>query len=339
MTKLKDLARSNRFTQLLLNNLLKTEGFTIEEGLESRTLLRYPKIEQILGLRSETLEEQIRLLMELGVLEKKEIKRVTCCPKCQGISMRPSRRCPSCGSEQITRSELLEHLKCGHIGSAEEFTGKEGLLCPKCGRKMIQIGVDHRRVGPMYVCSCGQRFSVPVETWICSECGNEFSLDQLSTRPLHAYYLLENKKAEIRGLLFDLKPLVEYFSEMQFQVTSPGLVVGFSGAEHRYDLLGIDASRKRSVVVRLCFDEKDVDVLQIAGLYAEAMDSVIIRRGLKRPDHVVALCVPRVEQSARRQADVFGITCIDAYDSAEAVEKLRESSWHERTVKYQSLLF
>jgi len=82
MTKLEGLARSNRFTQLLLNNLLKTEGFTFEEGLESRTLLRYPKIEQILGLRSETLEEQIRLLMELGVLEKKEIKRVICCPKC-----------------------------------------------------------------------------------------------------------------------------------------------------------------------------------------------------------------------------------------------------------------
>jgi predicted RNA-binding Zn-ribbon protein involved in translation (DUF1610 family) len=339
MTKLEDLARNNRFTQLLLNSLLKAENFTIEEELESLTLLRYPKSEQFLGLRSETLEEQIQVLSELGVLGKKEIRRIPCCPKCQGISMRPSRRCPSCNSDQISRRELLEHLKCGHIGTEEEFTGKEGLLCPKCGRKMIQIGVDHRRVGPMYVCSCGQRFSAPLETWTCNGCGNEFSPDQLAARPLHAYYLLEKMKTEIRGLLFDLKPLVEYFSEMRFQVTSPGLVVGFSGAEHRYDMLGIDPSRKESVVLRLCLDEKEVDVLQIAGLYAEAMDSVITRRGLRRPDHIIVLCVPRAEPSARRQAEIFGITCIDAYDSAEAVQKIRESPWHERVVKYQSLLF
>jgi len=177
-----------------------------------------------------------------------------------------------------------------------------------------------------------------VEAWVCNECGNESPPGQLSTRPLHAYYLREERRAEVRGLLFDLKPLIEYFSGMQFHVTSPGLILGFSGIEHSYDMLGIDASRRKSMVLRLCYDEKEVDILQISALYVETMDSVVTRKGLRRPDHVIVLCVPKASQSARRQAEVFGITCIDAYDSSEAVEKLRGSPWQATTVKYQSLL-
>jgi len=338
MTELENLVKNNAFTQLLLNSLLRTENPTIEEQLESRTVLRYPKVEQNLGLRHEILEEQIRLLTELGVLRKREIDSIACCPRCHSISMRPSLSCPSCSSKQITRKELLEHLRCGHIGPEEEFTTREGIICPKCGRKVIQIGVDHRKVGPMYSCSCGKRFSIPIEKWVCNECGNDFSPEQLAKRPLHVYYLSEEKRAEIGGLLFDLKPFVEYFSKMQFQVTSPGLVIGFSGAEHRYDILGIDASRKESVVLRLCIDEKEVDVLQIAALYAEAMDSVVMRKGLRRPDHIIAVCVPRLEPGARKQGEALCITCIEAYDSVEALEKLKASSWREMIVRYQSLL-
>lgn len=338
MPKLEELIKNDKITQRLLDYLLKTLNFSIEEELESQTILTYPKLEQALGLRHEILEAQIHSLLELGILQKKEAKKVQCCPKCQSISMHPSMICPSCNSSQMVRVELIEHLKCGYVGPEHEFNVKESFQCPKCGRTLTQIGVDYRRTGPMYVCSCGQKFSAPKELWVCNECDNMFSPENIGTRLLNEYYLPEENKTTIIGLFFDLKPIINYFFEMGFQVVSPALVVGFSGAEHSYDILGINNSNKKSIILRLYFDEKGMGVRQIAGLYAEAMDSVVIRKGLKRPEHIIALCVPKAEQNARRQAEVYGIICVEAYDSVDALDKLKKSNWHGTIVKYQSLL-
>ena len=92
----------------------------------------YPYVESVLGVSS---EEGLRILESLtgkAILGKVLFDRMLCCPQCQSVNLSPLTHCPKCGSGNIARGRVLEHLVCNYVGLEEEFVAKGRYVCPKC---------------------------------------------------------------------------------------------------------------------------------------------------------------------------------------------------------------
>lgn len=333
---------NNHACQSILSSLIRRDLPRIEEQIKAKTVITYPKAEEKLAIASESLHSCVKCLFEAGFLRREITKRVLSCPSCGGISLSPSPICPSCGSENLTHGDVLEHITCGHVGFESDFlTERGGYLCPKCRKILKQIGVDYRRLGPTYICQkCGKKFSTPKTVTSCNECQRRFPSENASSRDLYAYYINEERIDELAPKLFDVAPIADFLRERGYVVDQPCIIVGLSGAEHRFDLFGVktEGKNRRTLVLRVMMASTQVEVREIAALYAEVLDSPVLRRGLNRPNHVIAICVPNFSPGSKRQAEAHNIVCIAASSVEEALARLNGSDWERREMKYPPLL-
>ncbi len=72
------------------------------------------------------------------------------------------------------------------------------VICPKCGKEIRQIGVDYRKVGSWYKCSNGHFFGQPSLALKCSECHQEFLMNEAKLETLHQYKLTEKGQRQLR---------------------------------------------------------------------------------------------------------------------------------------------
>jgi len=155
----------------------------------------YTRFEEILSALDE--------LVKAGFAEAKPLHSAVACPFCGSLKPSLLLQCPQCGSGQLSKGEALEHMKCGGMDFRFSFQRDNGeLICPKCGKKLRQLGVDYRKVSSLYKCSNGHFFSLPVFSFKCFECGKSFDIDEACLKTIHQYKL--TKKGYSR-LLFTLK--------------------------------------------------------------------------------------------------------------------------------------
>ena len=82
--------------------------------------------------------------------------------------------CPACKSPNITKTQIIHHKTCGYTGAREEFeskavklniieeAGRPALVCPACGSRLRDLGVDYDVVGTAYYCyNCQTLISKP----------------------------------------------------------------------------------------------------------------------------------------------------------------------------------
>ena len=84
--------------------------------------------------------------------------------------------CPACKSPNITKTQIIHHKTCGYTGAREEFeryavrlnvnvigeAGEPALVCPACGTRLRDLGVDYDVVGTAYYCyNCQTLISKP----------------------------------------------------------------------------------------------------------------------------------------------------------------------------------
>jgi len=238
----------NEKAMKLVAEMLTEKIIDIRPQLDYATELGfvYPVAEQILGVKAEKVVSILDSLVDKGLLSRNFFERLLRCPQCRSLNLRPTTHCPKCGSGDIARGRVLEHLVCGYVGLEDEFVAKGRYICPKCKVELRTIGSDYQSLGLLRKChDCDEVFNIPVIKWRCLKCSSLTAEDKVIEANIYSYNFNEAKRS---WLEFELKPkhqLIEFLRERGYEVTENATVKGRSGAEHKIDIL---ATRDNGIV-------------------------------------------------------------------------------------------
>jgi hypothetical protein len=207
----------------------------------------YPVVEKRLGVGVEEALAILESLVDKGALVREFFDRILHCPRCHSVNLRPSNCCPKCGSRNLARGRVLEHISCRFIGLEDEFVSRGSYICPKCGSELRISGGDYQSLGLMNKCQdCYEIFAQPEIQWRCLKCGVLTPPDSIDEVNVYSYRFNEARR---EWLEFEVKPktqLIEFLKKLGYEVAEDAVVKGRSGAEHKIDIL---ATKDDGIVV------------------------------------------------------------------------------------------
>lgn len=110
----------------------------------------------------------------------------------------------------------------------------------------------------------------------------------------------------------DIHRFTEFFERLGFEVTSPKVVRGFSGIEHRFDIY---ASRNNSnIVLDVISAPTAVGPEKIVGFFAKVFDT--------RPSKGVLIAMPKLDEEAQKLSALYGVETIAAEQTDEILARL-----------------
>lgn len=265
----------------------------------------YPSL-QALGKGVAELRELLEELAKEGVLTRRLVHQLLLCPKEGAWRVRAAVVCPSCGSEDLEKARLVEHLRCGHIGPETEFESARGYVCPKCHRDLKLIGKDYRKPGDFFRCNaCREVAYSPGINLQCLTCDNRFTAEEAQRLPLYAYRL--------RGPngLRALKPIytiAEFLRGKGYEVRTHARVPGKSGVEHEVDIVaeGKQGNQDLELIVGVAVEAPQAEVNRLIELQAKATDI-----GTRT---TVFLAIPRMAEAAKQYAAFHRVHYFEAPD-------------------------
>jgi len=93
------------------------------------------------------------------------------CNQCDSVRLNQVAKCPQCESIEFRHQNLVEHYKCGEVYPKPLELDK----CPKCNKKVGNLGTDYGELDNFYVCStCDDKFPEPEYEFECRNCENKF---------------------------------------------------------------------------------------------------------------------------------------------------------------------
>jgi len=290
-----------------------------EYDLESEEGYSYPEIDAILETSS---KETIKILDELykeGILKRKFYDKIFSCKECGSYKVKINPQCPVCKCSNISKGRAIEHLECGYVGLEENFKTEKGLVCPKCGKELKQIGVDYSRVGTLYECQeCKEKFSEPTSMLRCMKCGAIFPQEEVIEKSIYSYTLNEAMRNKI---LLQIRPkrLIENLLRSEgYEVKSSVPIVGQSGVRHELDIYAVKKmdSSERKVIVGLSGAKDEVPPEEILKLFAKATDI--------GANETIMIAIPKASKETKFFADHYGIKCIEASELEQAQPMIKE---------------
>jgi hypothetical protein len=269
----------------------------------------YPLVEQTARVKGKEAVAIVESLTDRGILRKSYFDRLLHCPRCQSINLRPSTHCPKCGSGDIARGRILEHLACGYVGVEEEFTVKGKLVCPKCKLELRTVGADYVSRGVLRKCrDCSEIFSSPLVKWRCLKCSSLSTEDEIIEVNVYSYTLDEGKR---NWLEFEIQPkvrFVEFLIHNGYEVTENARVKGRSGAEHRIDMLATrdDGVVTHNVAIGIEIAREQIQLDRIMDFDVKAFDSGFHDK--------VLIIIPELGEEARKFASYHRIKVLEPKD-------------------------
>jgi len=317
----KMIATKNPQVFRLLERLLdgRITKIVPEYDLESEEGYSYPEIDALLETSS---KETIKILDELykeGILKRKFYDKIFSCKECGNYKIKINPQCPICGSPNISKSQAIEHLECGHVDLEENFKTERGYVCPKCGKELKQIGVDYSRIGTLYRCQdCKETFSEPKNMMRCMKCGSRFPQSEVVEKNIYSYTFNEAMRNKI---LLQIKPkrfIEDLLKREGYEVRSSVPIVGKSGVRHELDIYGVKKtdSKEHKVIVGLSGAKNEVPPEEMLKLFAKATDI--------GANEIMMVAIPKASKETKFFADYYGIKCIEASELDQAQSKLRE---------------
>ncbi|MEM4298499.1 MAG: hypothetical protein QW815_09050, partial [Nitrososphaerota archaeon] len=131
----------------------------------------------------------LKTMADAGILQTTISSTTLACPTCHKLSFIARLRCPKCGSVAIKRERLIEHKLGGHIHSESAFMKTGKLVCPTCGKTLLNES-EYRTIGSWYVCeSCGEKHAKLVPELTCVEDGTVVTPSNALIAYLYEYRL------------------------------------------------------------------------------------------------------------------------------------------------------
>ena len=132
---------------------------------------------------------------------------------------------------------------------------------------------------------------------------------------LYAYRLGTEAEEEFKRNFMVMKPIGLVFEEYQYKVEMPGLIPGRSGALQRFDIVASKGATE-IVVLDLIASEKDIDEVPVAAMYAKIFDVA--------PTQSLLVAIPSLSERAKRLANLYRITTIEAENPQTAADHIKE---------------
>jgi len=224
----------------LLEAMLQDVITEIKPQLDSQSGMgfSFPSVSQLLNATDKESTAILESLADEGILVRKFFDKFLCCPQCQSMNLRPIYHCSKCGSGNIVRGRVLEHLLCKYVGTEDEFLFRGKLVCPSCERELHTPDIDYRSMGVLYKCrDCHDTFNYPSIKWGCLKCASVTFADKVLEVNAYSYSLNKEKR---NWLGFELKPksqLLQFLHDRGYEVKENAKVEGRSGAKHALDML------------------------------------------------------------------------------------------------------
>ncbi len=97
------------------------------------------------------------------------------CNQCNSVRVSQIATCPQCNAIEFRQQNLVEHYKCGEVYPKPSELDK----CPKCNKKIGNLGKDYGELDNYYVCfTCNDKFPEPKYEFECRNCENKFEKHQ-----------------------------------------------------------------------------------------------------------------------------------------------------------------
>jgi len=269
----------------------------------------YPVVEQTIQVKGKEAVAILESLSDKGILKRSFFDKLLRCPRCQSINLRPSIRCPQCGSGHIVRGRVLEHLACRYVGVEDEFRAGGRYVCPRCKMELRTMGADYQSRGVLRKCrDCGEVFNVPLTNWVCLKCSSISDDDKVDEVSIYSYSLDETKRNWIE---FDLQPkaqLLEFLRQHGYKVTENARVNGRSGAEHCIDMVATrdDGLVSHSIAIGIEIAREKVGLDSILDFDVKAYDSGIHDK--------VLIIIPGLSEEAEKFASYHNIKVLKCED-------------------------
>lgn len=263
---------ADREVQRLIQQMLENGVYSIVPSVGERGIT-FPALEVALpGMSEVARRELLARLAEVGIFHTKLLDKIIICPTCGSPAIYSKYNCPRCSSVDIGKASIVEHMRCGYIGSKEKFlkggggSGGGAMICPNC-RSMVGE-MDYRKIGTSFVCSsCGSRFEAPKITHKCNSCNDVFTFKEAVYEPIYQYDLSEEAKKSLAKGTLPLSPLMAYLKDRGFEVWLRKDIVGKSGATHTFDIVARKSGKL--VVANFTFQPKEEDII---GMFAKKYD-------------------------------------------------------------------
>jgi len=262
----KDALLVNQEVQSVVQRMVDQGVYLITPRLDTKGL-SYPALTNVFPEKSEAeIQEFLEKLRSSGILKSKLLDKVIVCPTCGSPSVYSKYNCPRCSSFDIGKASIIEHVRCGYIGSKEKFQKGNLLICPKCKNTVGEV--DYRKIGTSFECnSCNSRFEAPRMSHKCNSCDDVFTYKEARYEPIYEFELSEETKRSVARGTLPLASILNTLKDAGFEVGLKSDLIGKSGATHNFDIV----ARKSSVLVvaNFTFEPKEEDII---GLFAKKYD-------------------------------------------------------------------
>jgi len=305
-------------TQALLRKFTSGEIDVLEPFYDPKTGYRYPVVEEIVGDNS-LVTPTLNKLCEEKFFEKKLYDKVIYCPHCGLARVSFRYCCPFCKSFNIHKSSMIEHIRCGYIGLEENFNKNTLLACPKCHENLKQINVDYLKASVWCACKdCRKSFDIPVPEHYCTNCHMTSNFEDATIKDIYSYTLSEQIREKLSSHIFLVTPIMESLTQAGFNVESPALLKGKSGAQHSFDIAAFkEIPSQGLVVIDLSISrESMISEQPVIALFAKTFDI--------SPEKVFLIAIPKLNDNGQKMAELYNIDVIEARNQAEALALLRD---------------
>jgi len=212
-----------------------------------------------------------------GSLVSKFVDRVLTCPDCGSPKVYSKYACPKCNSINVEYTELLEHMKCGYIGSKNNFIKGSALVCPGCQAELVDDALQYRVIGNCYECEkCGHRFDTPEIIHFCQQCQRSFTHREAKYIKIYAYKIADETINKFGKDLPLYESVGEILRENGFDTQFHAKIEGTSGVQHPFDIIAKKEKVFLVIDISLSGDKNDAVSLLGKKMDVNSTHSVLI---------------------------------------------------------------
>ena len=133
------------------------------------------QVSEVVNKEITTMEEYFKNLEIESKVMSLGITNELACKQCNSVRISQVAKCPQCKAMEFKQQNLVEHYKCGEVYPKPSELDK----CPKCNKKIGNLGKDYGELDNYYVCSaCNDKFPEPEYEFECRNCENKFEKHQ-----------------------------------------------------------------------------------------------------------------------------------------------------------------